>query len=238
MSFFVKALVVCALLAVLPSAGAVSQENNSPVPLADLQEVLGSPDFGGVREGWGIRLKNPPAENEEEVTDFDLSRLPEWFKIIKEISGKTLRFILILALGALAVFLIVRLYKTGALQAYRPGGGREVHGIPREAAPDPRDLLEKARLLHARGGIREAWALCLRAAREAYTASLGIDFPAGATEYNCLAIVREAGEDSSGGFTRLVGDWIQFAYGGRTPPGGSFEQALVFCDCLLEKTHA
>ncbi|MDR1933559.1 MAG: hypothetical protein LBQ57_12150 [Spirochaetales bacterium] len=238
--FSAKALVFCALLAALSPAKAAGQEADaaspprefSGIPLADLKEILASPDFGGSQEGWGIRFKNP-AKKEEQTEGFDFSLLPDRFKRVKEFLGYALRLILILGAGITVFFLIFRRYRLRGSRTYRPGRAGKMYGLSRDTAQTPRELLERARGLYARGEAREAWAFCLGAARAAYTASRGIVFPPDATEYNCLAIVRDSGEDSSGGFARLVFDWIQFAYAGRPPSGGSFEQALEFCGSLL-----
>jgi hypothetical protein len=236
----VKVFILCAFLALLPCAGAFTREPpaaESSWPQEDLEKVLASPDFGGVDESWGIRFRKTEEKEDEkeEKLSLDLSSFWERFGKVREFFGKALRSLLaILILGA-AGFTIFLLLKTR-------GKGFPASQKPRSAGvrpPGPRDeplgLLENARAFYARGDIREAWAFCLRAARAAYSASRGLVFPPGATEYNCLSLVREAGGDSSGGFGRLVNGWIQTAYAGHLPSGEAFEEALEFCRALAAR---
>jgi len=210
-----------------------------PTPVSEtakkaLEQVLESPDFGTAKPSWRIQFKqsDSPARN-----SFS-------FPGLQEISGLVLRFVMGAALIALICF--------GALYAYRRRSrlfpGPEGKGsMPPEPAPDePRRLLEQAEELHRAGRIREAWALCFRAFIAAFTRYWFLSFPAEATEYETLAVVRKAGSagntegaESAGnagstGFAVFVRRWIVFAYGGREPAAGSFEEAVSSCRRLLD----
>ncbi|MDR0997664.1 MAG: hypothetical protein LBL70_01235, partial [Treponema sp.] len=87
---------------------------------------------------------------------------------------------------------------------------------------------------------REAWARCFAASLAAWSGR--VSFPAGATEYRCLALVRglppvpaapdhlpdQLDRRARAGFAGLIANWVALAYGGRPPPEGAFEEALAW----------
>jgi hypothetical protein len=152
---------------------------------------------------------------------------------IKESLGKGLRFLLAAGITGLAVFSLARLYKLRREKNALLTKNRNFSVIPGSQAESPESLLEKALSLYKQGHIRAAWAACLSGAIAAYSGRRGLSFPRDATEYGCLALVRAAGEDSAAGFAGLVQNWITFAYAGRSPREGAFEQTLDFCWSLL-----
>ena len=87
----------------------------------------------------------------------------------------------------------------------------------------------RARFFHEGSFLRQAWAHCLAGTLAAWRRR-GVAFPPDATEYDCLALVRKAvsggGASDQDGLARLVGAWVAFAYGGRTPPAEEFEESL------------
>jgi hypothetical protein len=233
----VKVFILCVFLAALPCARAFTRElpaGGTSWPREELEEVLASPDFGGEEESWGIRFREAK-EQEEASAALDLSSFWERLRKIREFFGKALRGILAAVIVGAAGVTIFRLLKTGGKGVRASRSLRSLGARPSGPRDEPLGLLENARAFYARGEIREAWAFCLRAARAAYSASRGLVFPPGATEYNCLSLVREAGGDSSGGFGRLVNGWIQAAYAGRVPSPGAFEEALEFCRALAAR---
>jgi hypothetical protein len=207
-----------------------------------LAEILGSPDFGSEREGWGIRFKNRGEAGE----------LPEylpapWMEAVKKGFAYVLRFCVILVLGGAAVFLILRLAKLRRWGSPSPknGSSRNLFDPPPEA---PGALLNRAELFYGQGRYRDAWALCLAGAIAAYDRYRGLSFPPDATEYECLALVRsaaggsspadgsrgeEGGPGEARGFAALVLCWVSLAYGGKVPGPGAFESSLAFCRSLL-----
>ena len=230
----VKVLTVCVFLSALFPCGLFAEEVSprETFPREALNEVFGSPDFGGEEETWGIRLRRGE-EKKEDTPSANLSLLWDSFAGMRELFGKALRGVLVVLIIAAAGFTIFWLYR--ARKRKNPFGADTVsaRGVSRNLPEDPDALLEKAASLYAHGDLRAAWAACLRAARAAYTASRGLVFPADATEYNCLTLVRRADADATGGFARLVSGWIQAAYAGRLPPAEAFEDAVGFCRSVL-----
>jgi hypothetical protein len=202
---------------------------SSSIPAEALEEVLASPDFGGVREEWGIVFKGDREEDDaEEEVDF-----APWLQRLKEFLGSTLRVLLCTAFGGFAIFALYR------WRRYRKNSssGRFKDGLnyrnPFLSADRAETLFNKAAGFFGAGNIREAWAACLQGTIAAYAQYGGVSFPQDATEYACLALVRGAGGE--GRFGALVENWILLAYAGKEPPRGSFEDALEFGRALTGK---
>jgi hypothetical protein len=223
---FSKKPVVLALIlgCVLAMPGFAQTPGPSPDSRV-LEEVLAAPEFGGEREGWGIRLKEwEPGDGP------DFKMLP-WAERVKELIARGLRMALAASALGLAVFSVLRLRKLG--RESRPSR-RSTHNTAFPFPEDPRALLERARAAYGRGDVREAWASCLSSAIAACGERRGASFPRDATEYECLALVRAWDQDAAGGFSDLVRAWITLAYGGTPPPPGAFEESAGFCQSLLD----
>jgi hypothetical protein len=238
-SFAPKALLVFAFFSVFSifSIGRAFPEDGFPaagtaaVPLDALDGVLASPDFGGTRETWGIRLKQEPEPKEEAEKSASSSEPAAWYKRFRELSSLALRFVLVAGIVFFVIFSCYRLFRMKKNRAAGTSG--KFYGNAAPSPDKPRELLERARLHYRQGNTREAWALCFRAARAACGISKNLVFPPGATEYNCLALVRESVSDKAEGFARLVQHWVHFAYAGKLPPHGAFEEALGFGYSLI-----
>jgi hypothetical protein len=197
-------------------------------PLAELEEILASRDFGGKRETWGIRFKSNENEGQP-LPDWDMA---SWVEKIKLISAQILRVLVIIvivvvvALGFAAHYLYRR---RGALIALRKSRG---YGVSSHEGEAPTELLARARAFYAEGLYRDAWAACFSATCAAWVGR-GVNFPPDATEYECLALVRVSGASETVDFTDLVRTWIGFAYGGIAPQTGAFEKASAFCESLI-----
>ncbi|MCL1927596.1 MAG: hypothetical protein FWG07_02240 [Treponema sp.] len=206
-----------------------------------LTKILEDPEFGTRKESRKIQFKQ---KNETRYRMPDIS-----VSTIEEIMGKLLRFIVVAIVCATLGF--------GAFYAYRrrkrffPARSSGKSNIDDPSREEYQTLLRQAEELHRKGKIREAWALCFRAFISVFTKLWFFPFPAEATEYESLAIVRKnysvpalSNEenkantpDFSGGiksFEDFIRNWIIFAYGGQEPAAGSFEQAVVSCRILLE----
>ncbi|MDR0496592.1 MAG: hypothetical protein LBH42_03155 [Treponema sp.] len=194
-----------------------------------INSIYGSSDFGQEKPGKTLRFKQSGKPTGDLFNPF-------LFPSLKEILGLFLRFVLGAALAAALIIGIVYAYRRR--NRLFPGlfGGKS--RFPDETAPDePWRLLEQAGEHHRKGRIREAWALCFRAYIAAFTGVLFFSLPPEATEYEILALIRQntAGADLHRiMFSSFVNTWVGFAYGGREPPGGSFEDALVSCRTMLE----
>ncbi|MDR0451037.1 MAG: hypothetical protein LBH26_07205 [Treponema sp.] len=241
-------LALCLFTALPPSVSA--QETPAPpapeafsgagegAPLEALQSILASPEFGGKKEGWGIRFRQ--REEQEEREKPRLLSPASWLPAARRISALALRALLalgFLALGLFCGFCLYRLRETGGKGEERGKAG----ALPGEKAEIPEELLREALDLHRAGRIREAWARCFAASLAAWSRSGRLSFPAGATEYRCLALVRglparplqearaEAPDSAARrGFAELIAVWVALAYGGRIPPEGAFERALAW----------
>jgi hypothetical protein len=208
-------------------------------PLEKLQDILASPEFGGEKESWGIRFRN---RKEPENRFFNPA---PWLPFVERIFALILRALLVLGFLALGIFCALYLYRLR-----RPGEARnrgKTSALRGEKPKTPEELLSEALDLYRAGSVREAWARCFAASLAAWSRYGGLSFPAGATEYRCLALVRGVpvravpetapalpdqaeGPDSAArrGFAELITHWVALAYGGRPPPEGAFEGALAW----------
>jgi hypothetical protein len=213
------------------------------MPAESLKEILRS-SMGGERKVRTIRFKNE--DRADLVSGFPSNSAPfPWLVFF--------RTLLILASSALVLICGIYLYRR-----MRPGLPPESpENLVSRKAPAPEFLVEEAGRLHRRGLVREAWGLCYRASLGALTRYRLIRFPAGATEYRCLALYQGGyvdgetnsyadgaadGETNSiadgeadgtaGGFADLIRHWVALAYGGITPPDGAFDAALAWASSL------
>jgi hypothetical protein len=203
---------------------------NFPVPdeksINDLKEILASKDFGGTKEGWGIRFKS---DDEMDLPDIDLS---PWLENIRRIFSTMLRAVVVLAIAGFLGFALYRYTKYRKANAGRNRGRSFTN--PSLSMRSPESLFEKAEEHFRAGGLREAWAACLSGCLGAYTRDHSLDFPVNATEYNCLSLAAEALPEKAAAFGNVVNNWVRFAYGHKTPAREDFEKALVFGLSLVE----
>jgi hypothetical protein len=198
-------------------------EDAEEFPFGLLEEILASEDFGGEREGWGIRLRNQ--EQKDAVP---------WMEKLKQASAHILRLVLILTAAGGTVFSLWYLRRHRIGPVFRKKPDTAVFTEPGNANPEA--LFARARFFHEGGFLKQAWAHCLAGTLAAWRRR-GVVFPPDATEYDCLALVRKAvsgeGASDSEGFASLVGSWVAFAYGGRTPSAEDFEVSLHYGRSLL-----
>ncbi|MDR2702107.1 MAG: hypothetical protein LBB72_06730 [Spirochaetaceae bacterium] len=209
---------------ILNPATISEQEQNA------LDSVFESPDFGKEKSTWRIRLKRSDADEPSGKKN------RAFFPNLREILGRILRFVLGAALVVAAGFGAVYVYRHKD-RLFPDFAGKS---CPQQEGPDyePRQLLEKAEELHRNGEIREAWALCFRAFIASFTryfSARQFSLPVEATEYEALALVRKSAVENVDikGFDLFVPRWVGFAYGGREPAAGMFEEALASCRSLL-----
>jgi hypothetical protein len=202
-----------------------------PAPLPEqsaeeLEEVLASKDFGEQKPSWKIQFKK-----DEDGEPSDSNVYFAWrdldFPWLKEFLGIAIRTIIVLAVIFALIWSAAYFYRrrpafTGT------GGGGAAYGT-RDGAGDPGELLRQAAALHAEGRTREAWACCFRAFIAALSIRRGIVFSPETTEYEAVAL---AGTQD-GDFPRFVSRWIAFAYGGRTPETGAFDDSVAACRRIL-----
>jgi len=199
------------------------------VPLEQLQNILDSPDFGSERDSWDIRWKNAPKERD--IPDFNFDPLLEK---IRSIFAYVLRSILIILIAALAVFLFLyaRKFINKKNSEAKKSAMTIMHGIPAE---NPQALLEKAIDFFEHGNLRMAWGYCTAAAILSWPLYRGLVFPPNATESDCADMASSTpafSHDEVQVFCKLIKHWVNFAYAGRLPPSGSFEEAAAFCKLM------
>jgi hypothetical protein len=194
------------------------------VPMEKLQEILGSPDFGGEKDSWGIRFKNP-REDKENNFNPSLDKLRFIFAFI-------LRLIIIALIAALIILIIfyIRRFVRNRIYETKEPSITILHGIP---CGNPELILQRAVDFLEQGNLRLAWGYCTTAAILSWTTCRGISFPPDATESECVNIVGSSfSGDEVNTFNRLINHWINFAYAGKLPPAGSFEEAADFCKSM------
>jgi hypothetical protein len=232
-----KVILLVCFFAVLPFSAYAEFPDIIPAApeeaVLNLQEILASPDFGGEREGWTIRFKN---RDNEELPDLDFG---EGFEKIKNFFGFLLRFLVVFVILSFTVFVFFRLIKNRgqispgkffSKKLFSPAGNRRSV----LSAENAEALFSRAEDFFNKGNLREAWAACFSGCLGAYSLTYSIAFPADATEYDCLGLVREARADGEPEFGEIVQNWILFAYGSRPPGKEAFEKALAHGRSILE----
>jgi len=214
--------------------------SSDDVPHEKLQAVYDSDEFGGERDTWGIRLKNPPQEID--IPEIDPEKMARMQRL-REAIAFALRFILIAVIAVLITFLLFYLRK---LKVSRGSGNDRpnIKHLQKKHEENPELLLEKALSFYEQGNARLAWSYCTAAAILSWQFYRGFAFPPNATESDCAGLVssKAAAADKSGNFIcnneeaqafdALIKNWVYFAYAQRLPQEGSFEQAVNFCKSL------
>ena len=198
------------------------------VPFETLDTILASPDFGGEKDTWGIRLK--PRDRQRKQPELNLNFAP-FLEKIKRVFAIMLRILLIGLIIFLAILIIIRLRK------YR--GGRNlfnkkntVRPIADTAGLSPQALLDQSLEFFRQGQLRYAWGFCIAAIFRSLAVYRGIVFLPGATEYDCLNTVRDALPEQSSALEGPVNHWAAYAYGGQPPAQDSYWQALEYCSSI------
>ncbi|MCL2801757.1 MAG: hypothetical protein FWD28_08380 [Treponema sp.] len=201
-------------------------QDTQSVPFESLEAVLDSPDFGGERDSWRIKLKDPPQNRNRR----DL-KLPE-FNIFNAVIAHILRAILIAVIAVVVVISIHYLYKYGK-NKFKKQSGQAIIALQKKSDErlPPAELLKKALRFNEAGELRLAWGYCTAAAIKAFSLYRGIYFPPNATEQECAGIVNQKADNSNeaSAFGELIKNWVYIAYAKRTPPPGSFEEAVNLC---------
>jgi len=196
-------------------------------PIASLQTILESPDFGGEKDSWGIKLKKP-------LEQMDMPNInTDFIEELRKIFAIILRFILIIIIAGLLVLLFYYLSK---LRTKKPGKTKRSAAsiLQKKPIEDPKILLGKAIKFHERGETRLAWGYCTAAAIWSWPTYQGIVFPPNATESDCASLVISKANNNSQAhtFNKIIKHWVYFAYAGKLPPEGSFEEAINLCKNL------
>jgi len=202
------------------------------VPLEQLQLILDSPELGGERDAWGIRLKKPIEEIDFQPID------SQYVALFWKILAFTLRLILVAAIAAVIVFVFIYIRKFN-MGRRRKEDRPNIISLQKVHDENPKQLLEKALSYHAAGNTRLAWAYCTAAAILSWPLYRGLAFPPNATESDCANMVSLKADGNSictaeeaKTFNTLINNWVYLAYAQILPPQESFEKAIVFCKSL------
>ena len=198
--------------------------------LETLETILASPDFGEFREGWEIRFR---AREYRERAERSLNLAP-WLERTRQTFAYILRAIALIAIVGFAGFALYWYWKHRWKGISAPSRDRGKHYTNPLFSPEsPQSLFARAEDFFHSGNLREAWAACLGGCIGACEQYRSLSFPDDATEYACLDLVRRALPDEDAGFANLVRSWVLFAYGGKPPDKGAFEEALAYGRSLL-----
>jgi len=221
----IAAVIVLAVCLFMPITA--HADSGKDIPVDTLQTILESPDFGGWEDSWTIGLRNQPKPAETPNIN------PDLMKQLRNAFANFLRTFLVIAAIGLAIFLLYYFLKNrqniiGKKNAY------SVTSLQKTPEEDPKLLLEKALKFHEQGDIRLAWGYCAAAAIFSWPIYRGINFPPNATESDCVNIVISKSTDSlkANAFSRVIKNWVYFAYAGQLPPEGSFEEAVSLCKSI------
>jgi len=203
-------------------------------PYETLQKVLESTDFGGEKETWSIRFKNPPDDVSEPL--FNYLKLIELLNRVREFFASSLRTIIFLLIAAFIIFLLISLRKINWRKRHKTGD-YTANVLQNKITEDPASLLEKALAFSKQNNIRLAWGYCTAAAIQSWQTYRGILFPPNATENDCANIVntKTNGSSEAKSFSALIKDWIYLAYAEIIPPEERFEEAVAFCISLRKE---
>jgi len=232
-------IVLCLICLFLPvKTFAAGFEPDKDVPVEKLQIILASPDFGGEKDSWGIRLKDPLKQRD--APNFNFSPILEK---LRWIFSFILRLILVVLIAVLIFFLFLyaRKYIHKKNYTVKKTATTVINGIPAE---NPELLLEKAENFHKQQNFRMAWGYCTATAILFWQLYRGFNFPPNPTESDCANMVSSmpsgtygspCNADEAHTFCQLINRWVNFAYAGRLPAAGSFEEAAAFCKLLANQ---
>ena len=236
----VASMVACALLflpcVALAEPPAVDEQPEAsfigppPPPARAIKEILSSKDFDNWDEVMTWQRSDADEEKDEE-TEEPSEFNPAPFIGIGAVIAEMVPWIL----GALGVVLLVHL--TIALLRGRVAKGAKLPHAPvvdEEWAPKvtialPEDVAAFARAAFARGEAALALSILYRGAIDVLRREADIDFPEGATEQECMTIVRgrDVPPDLRDAFEVIARTWQRCAYAHMLP---NAETAQALCD--------
>jgi hypothetical protein len=223
---FFMIIILCLVFMFIPEKiSSDGWESSQDAPLELLQKIFDSPEFGGEKDTWNIRLKKP--FEQVNIPDIQINPMTERLRII---FASVLRFIVISLFAILAVFLFIYARKlvNERNTSVKKSSMTVLRGIP---GKNPDDILKDSVNFFEQGNLRMAWGYCTAAAILSWSLCRSPAFPLNATESDCADMVRSmhGSHPDAQDFCTLINHWINFAYAGQLPPEGSFEKAAAFC---------
>jgi hypothetical protein len=201
---------LCVSACALPSHALAGETACTPAdPQEVIARVLSRPEFGSKKK---VMQWVPKRKGEEESED---TQLP---KVSLGLLAEILRILLWAGFGAVLLWLgywLVRAYLRRAIgvpSTTPPTGSVTSAALEAMAARPPPDPVASARELWTAGNRREAVAMLYRSALHVLERREGVRMPKGATERECMRVVREAVPSKTTYFSSLTGSWISVAY--------------------------
>lgn len=226
------ALIVCLVGLSLPGTPPRAAEVDREAVQRTIREVLAEDAFG--REVERTRWRYIGQDEEE-----DSSLTAGWLRLMLEgFSGGLAglgELLLWLAGGAVLAYLFYwylqnrASFNGGGWSKGRGGAPPPTHIAGLDLRPEslPRDPAAEAEALIESGDYRGALSLLYRGALSALVHRHALEIVEGATEGECLGLVRERIETGlQPFFFRLTGTWLRLAYGHRSP---AKEEGLALC---------
>lgn len=224
------AMVAALLLLVMPiAARAQSGEvvGPPPPPSKVIKEVLSHPDFNPWRptDRW-MPVEKPPEQEDEDPEQSSSSPFP--FAAIGQIIAEAMPYVL----GIIGLMLVTHLTliflrsRAGSSREQRTAAPADDDFLPLKKASLPSDVVASARSAWQRGEQELALSILYRGAIEFFTRSAGVDFPEGATEQECIALVRRKTAQSAAAeaFTAIAKSWQRCAYAHALPSAIAFDE--------------
>ncbi|MBN2510390.1 MAG: hypothetical protein JXB03_08940, partial [Spirochaetales bacterium] len=196
------------------------------VPVEQLEHILASPDFGGTRERWALRLKKPIPQQEPS----DPVAGPD-NETVRLILGYTLLAVIVASAAGLLVFLARWMF--AHRKSLRGSLGQDKAVItPASTDISTGDLLYKAREYLSQGSLRAAWACCVRAAVSQVAGTADAVPRRSYTELEILNIASANEISGLGEFSLLIHQWLEIAYAGKEPEHDTLVRHIQWCESL------
>jgi hypothetical protein len=196
-------------------------------PAAELNSILEHDDFGKTENKIRLKFKKQPQSN----INRDKPNLMPLLTILEKIAAHVLRVLVIAAVLAAIIFIIFKCRNIDFNFTVPKKIKIIKSGIADFGNESAEELLIRAKKSYNENNLKEAVALCYRAALLAFMLR-GVEFPINATEYECLAIVKQKADIFRPQFKTLVNCRI-CAYSSATPQASSVNDSLDFCSSLI-----
>ena len=192
-----------------------------------IAEVLAGEDFGRSEEVMGWRLREDLFDTDDEEEEWTgLAWLGEWIAAAGEV-------LLWMAVAAAVIAVAVALFggrsREPAADAPEPPPAR-LFGLDLDPSGLPEDVTGAARGAWVRGERAQALSLLYRGALWTLVAGDALRVPAGATELECVGLVRELRPTAAECFETLTLAWLGARYAGSPPGDASFESICAGFD--------
>ncbi|MFO7594334.1 MAG: DUF4129 domain-containing protein [Pseudomonadota bacterium] len=201
-----------------------------------IEEVLNKPQFGRMEEQSFWRYVGPEEEEKESDSGILAALLEILSRIFKGFFQGIAAFgeVILWVLGTVAIAYLLYHFSrnTSWMQAALPKGRKEKHELPSElfgldVRPEslPEDIPGEALIAIREGDLRGALSLLYRGTLVLLVTNIQIPIPAGATEGECLELVREHRQKNEADYFQSLTDlWLLTAYAHLHPDARAVER--------------